>query len=456
MGLEVKVAALLLPPALLWSTTTEGEVTPPATNDQGMPLVTLRVQSDKQSLMSVLTSEGKSLNAQDLISTTGARPHPEVAVAIDPRSRELIVTTHAAETSVTFVEFANLRTQIPPDSQASFLVNQGLQTVRITARADNAAPLLFQFPDGGHAKVSGVCTNRFDLFRDQSYTFCSNGQGELANADGLAQALSSHKAAFHGGPLVLVPNPPGSARFERLTPMVEVTLAGRSDRRLEVQVGQKPILLSANERTTLTLANGTVVEFFANAAAGSLDWAVRKGELLFAVEGFPGLKVSGLTDQSASMHWDQNGLLIQSLSSQGNLVVSLADRSIATVSPQGTRSFPMAGRPASATIDSVEGGAGSSAVAVFFELPGGANDPSRPAAMRIHDAARHDARQGLRNGQAVREHEPVTGAVPVKRGALLAPENRPDAIYAIAAYQLCPQGGRLMAPRIFQPPATGF
>jgi hypothetical protein len=456
MALEAKVAAVLLPPTLLWGTTGDGLI-PLAASDL-VPAVRLLVKSDERGVISVLEDAGKAVTPEDLQSTMGTKPHPEVVVAVDPVSRELSVVNRAAQSVVAFERFADFQTRIPPNSQARFRVSKGLQTARISTGADNTGPLTFRFPDGGQAEVGGPCSSRFELFGDWSYTFCSNGRGKVTNADGMAQAISPLKGVFHGGPLVQVPTGQGPGRFERLTPMVEVTIARQPQRRLQVQSGQRQMLLPPDERAKMALANGSQVDFFAEAAGNSLNWTVRKGEFLFRIDGFPGLEVSGLTDQTASIQWSEKGsaLRIQNLSSQDNLVVSLPDHSVVTVAPQEVFGHSVLDHKTLNTSMDKNWQSGSSRLAVFFELPSVANNHSRPTALEGGNSAKLTTGSGAHVGHAGSEDGFANGEPPAKRGALLAPEGRPDVIYAISSYPLRPQSGRLMAPRIFQPPATGF
>jgi hypothetical protein len=456
MAPEAKVAAALLLPAVLWGATEEG-VKPRAATTGAPSAVTLRVTSDEGGEISLLSPEGRQIKVEDLLSAGCAKPYPELVVSLEPTGHYLTVRTLAKQSVVVFDNLAGFETLVPTASVARFQIRRNQEMVQVVSGGDNSGPLTFRFPDGGHAEVRGLCTNRFDLFRDGSYTFCSTGSGEATNADGLPRAILPSHSMLHGGPLARVPAPHGPARMQRLTPLVEVMISGHPHHGVHVRAGGTNLALAPNGKSVLTLPNGARVDFAVDATGDSLEWVVFKGEFSFRIDGLPAARIRAMTHQRAMIVWRPNDVVrIKNLSIEGDLLASLPDGSLVSVLPHESYDIETRPRQTRETPQRHGEEAGLSRLVVFFELPIAAEGespsrtPDRGGGSR--DGSAYDSRPvSSEDRQAFADNELAT-----KRGALLAPENRPDLMYASTTYSLLPRRGRLMAPRIFQPPATGF
>jgi hypothetical protein len=188
-----------------------------------------------------------------------------------------------------------------------------------------------------------------------------------------------------------------------------------------------------------------------------LECAVTKGDLRFRFDGISALTFSLVTGQRAATWWDRTSgvVKLKNLSSEGGVLLSLPDHTTVAVAPRdvycAASAGKMAGRPSPPESDSSRLGA-----AVFFESPGGTDHLRGAAALQDRGLARLPSRIDSPQGHLGRGAPLAQSTADRKPLALLSAENRPEEIYATTRYSLRPQAGRLAAPRVFQPPATGF
>lgn len=102
-----------------------------------------------------------------------------------------------------------------------------------------------------------------------------------------------------------------AGKMERVpsTPITEVLISGTFATGLSVAVGERTVELNAAKPSdSVTLANGSAIEFTLDQAGPALAWRVSKGyfHLRLAGENFGLWRAYALTEQSGTLRWDRS------------------------------------------------------------------------------------------------------------------------------------------------------
>lgn len=244
------------------------------------------------------------------------------AVTISSRTREVLVQTTG---------IPGWAAQVAANNQATFRFNAAKTYADVMTPGSNNKPVLIRFPDAGMAELDADSGCRVDCFKDQTYYVSGYGRVKAQTPDGQFVMLS------HQAPLTATqvqsqslersigeaPRPPlpGGApmppisevagKMERVpsTPITEVLISGTFATGLSVAVGERTVELNAAKPSdSVTLANGSAIEFTLDQAGPALAWRVSKGyfHLRLAGENFGLWRAYALTEQSGTLRWDRS------------------------------------------------------------------------------------------------------------------------------------------------------
>ena len=242
------------------------------------------------------------------------------AVNVSSKTREIVVEV---------TSLPGWAARIPANNQAAFRFNAAKTYADVLTPGNNTASVIIRFPDAGMAELGADSASRFDYFKDQSYYVSGFGTVKAQTADGQFVFLS-HQTPLSGSrvqpqtiersiseaprpPLVGGPLPPvsaaaGKAQLDRVTPITDVLISGTFASGLSIAVGEQMVELNSGKTSeTVTLPNGSSIEFTLDQAQSVLSWRVNKGYFTLRLDGeaFRLWRASALTDQSGTLRWDK-------------------------------------------------------------------------------------------------------------------------------------------------------
>jgi hypothetical protein len=241
------------------------------------------------------------------------------AVSLSSKTREIIVKANT---------MPGWATRISPRNQAALRFHKEKTLVDVLTASKNTESVIMRFPDAGMAEMDLESAARFDYFKDQSYYVSGFGRVKAQSADGQVVFLS-HQLPMSAPtpqvgttersiteaprpPLVGGPLPPmtgaATAQLGRIDPTTDVLISGTLEESLSIKVADRTIELNAARPTeSVTLPNGSSIEFTLNTAAKQLAWRVAKGYFTLGMDGeaFRLWRAIALTDQSATMQWSK-------------------------------------------------------------------------------------------------------------------------------------------------------
>ncbi len=243
------------------------------------------------------------------------------AVNVSSRTREVLVEATGLPGWVA---------RIAPNNSAAVRFNPAKTCVDLLTPANNTESVVMRLPDASMAEMGADSSARFDLFRDQSYYVSGSGTVKAQSSEGqtimlwhqaplaattiqartLERSISeAPRPPLAGGPLPASTDAAGQPRLARLIPTTDVLIAGSFAGGLNLRVGDRTVELNAAKASeTVTLPNGSAIEFTMDGANEVLAWRVNKGYFTLRMDGeaFRLWRAVALTDQSGALRWDKS------------------------------------------------------------------------------------------------------------------------------------------------------
>lgn len=321
---ETKLEILPVPPTIV-----PANPDVPATAAPGLTArarVMLDVEATGQTRITV---DGREFGALDpLLAGQSAATANEVTFSY-AEGRAVNVSSKTREVIVESAGLPGWATRITANNAASFRFNPAKTCVDVSTKA-NTETVIMRFPDSGMAEMGADSAARFDLFRDQSYYVSGFGTVKAQSADGQPVMLS-HQAPLTAstvqsttmersiseaprpplasGPLPTATDASGRAVLNRLTPTTDVLISGTFANGLTIRVGDRTVELGAGKAAeTVSLPNGSTIEFTMDRANEVLAWRVEKGYFTLRMDGeaFRLWRANALTDESGTLRWDKS------------------------------------------------------------------------------------------------------------------------------------------------------
>ncbi len=241
------------------------------------------------------------------------------AVNVSSKTREILV-------EVTGIPHWAAR--IAAKNQAAFRFNTTKMYADVLTPGNNTESVIVRFPDAGMAELGADSSCRVDFFKDQSYYVSGAGLVKAQTPDGQFVFLS-HQAPLSATklqsqtmersigeaprpPLPSGPLPPINAAAGKselvFAPITGVLISGSFATGLSVTVGDRTVELnSARTSDSVTLANGSAIEFTLDQTTAALAWRVSKGYFRLRLDGeaFRLWRATALTEQSGTLRWDK-------------------------------------------------------------------------------------------------------------------------------------------------------
>ena len=238
------------------------------------------------------------------------------------------VSSKTREVMVEVTGIPRWAARISANNQAAFRFNAAKTYADVLTPVSNTDSVIIRFPDSGMAELGADSSCRVDFFKDQSYYVSGAGLVKAQTPDGQFVFLS-HQVPLSSPqvqsqtiersigeaprpPLPSGPMPPVSAAAGKaelvLAPITDVLISGTFASGLSVVVGDRTVELNSGKTSeSVSLPNGSEIEFTLDQAAAVLAWRVSKGyfRLRLDSEAFRLWRATALTEQSGTLRWDK-------------------------------------------------------------------------------------------------------------------------------------------------------
>jgi hypothetical protein len=227
-----------------------------------------------------------------------------ITIKVDESGKGVALTSGAEELLVTAEGYTGWQAVVPTGNEISIAGSTNAGMMNFITSSNNNGKVTMTFSDGGKAQLDAGSYARFDLLNDQTYYLSGRGKIHVVDADGQEKDLNQYLLPLTGGPLKRYTDRKGAVRWNRMSPLTEVSISGPPGGELEIVVGEKKIILPQKAQQHVELANGTTLDLVQNANSSYLDWKISKGCARFWVGSVECWSAAGMAGQEASMIWD--------------------------------------------------------------------------------------------------------------------------------------------------------